>query len=163
MSEDVLSVSHRSDISYLAGIIDGEGCLRIIKRSSGGWDVDLSVTSTCRVMLEHIQKSFGGTIARENRGGDNEQAYRWHIAAKPTLLNLLPILIPELVIKKMNAILLLDFCQRFSPGKGMKFFPGEKILMDKYANLSSILNSVGRGSAELKQCVVTAIAGAKNG
>jgi len=114
-------------------------------------------------MLEHIQKSFGGTVIRENRGERQEQAYRWHLVAKPRLIELLPELIPELVVKKMNAILLLDFCLRFSPGKGKRFSLCEKLLMDKYARVSSILNSIGPGSTAIKQQTVTAIVGFKNG
>lgn len=52
-----------SDKAYIAGFIDGEGCIRI---SSNG-AIEVTVINTCLPALEKIQNFFGGNISKRKQ------------------------------------------------------------------------------------------------
>lgn len=103
------------DLSYLAGIIDGEGCFYIGKTKQGKygsgyqWHAFLKITSCDEILIIWLEKTFGG--AREER-------YRWtskKAFARPVfswqasgmmLDYLIPLIYSRLVIKKRHCAIM---------------------------------------------------------
>ena len=95
--------------AYLAGIIDGEGCMYIgrVKQGKYGsgwqWHVTLSVTSCDKVLIDWLENTYGGRRAHRYRWTSKKKfyrpVYRWN-ATGPMLDHVLAVIEPYLTIKK---------------------------------------------------------------
>ena len=109
--------SHPDLIPYLAGFIDGEGCLTF-NRQKGERSARtlLAVANTDRRPLDLFAATFGGRIhAPRPAAGRWRVVYQWHLYAGD-LLPFLPRLIPHLIVKRTQAELLLEYLRFFPPG-----------------------------------------------
>lgn len=99
-----------TDVAYLAGIIDGEGCINMSKQwGHGRWHygLHLSVTSTSDVLKVWLSGTFGGlarTVAPKN-SNCTEQLH-WTMAGNRCQA-LLRLVLPYLKIKRPQAELAL--------------------------------------------------------
>jgi len=67
-----------TEIAYIAGFFDGEGCVRIKQANQGGnsYYVIAHLTNTNKKILKDVEKLFGGkTRIQEN--GKNKTVYNW--------------------------------------------------------------------------------------
>jgi len=90
-------------LAYLAGIIDGEGCIHINTRDNQAYSYQLSITSTDLILLDWIKEIFGGKIYGPFKGKSNKQYfYTWHAHG---LLGkqILELTLPFLIIKNKSA------------------------------------------------------------
>jgi hypothetical protein len=57
-------------LAYIAGFVDGEGCIRIKKSNQSGnsYYVTFQVTNTDKAPLELIQSIFGGKVFYQEKG-----------------------------------------------------------------------------------------------
>jgi len=104
--------------SYLAGLIDGEGCMEIQKRKKpecflGYYYVArVRITSTDKEIIEWLKESFGGWIS-ERKGVDrNRDSWEWCLSygkAKKFIEKVCP----YLKIKKKQAEILREFYRTF--------------------------------------------------
>jgi hypothetical protein len=99
---------------YLAGIIDGEGCL-IISRSDRGtynnYYARIHVKNTDKRLMKWLVENFGGNIhVHKPKSEKHSVAYSWYFAgnAKSREIFLLA-LMPYLIIKQEQAKILVDF------------------------------------------------------
>ena len=99
-----------SDIAYLAGLLDGEGSICILKRknSSGNlqyW-LEVSIGNTHRGVLDWVHQTFGGHISdnAERYTPRNHQTWRWRVSSEKAC-QILEMLLPFLHIKKQQATL----------------------------------------------------------
>jgi hypothetical protein len=108
MIEDLL------DLAYIAGIIDGEGCITI-KRSKRkyrnnkiGYEPCIGIKMTDLAPLELIQKYFGGNLNPVKVGERNKPTYNlsltWHMAE-----NLAKNILPYLRVKQIQAKIIIEF------------------------------------------------------
>lgn len=102
-----------TDKAYAAGIIDGEGCILIQKRSierkspTYSLRVALGVTDECLCIW--MLRKFGGTrIKNYNRGPNYRRVYRWDLSG-PRASEFLEKILPYLVIKVQQAQLGIEF------------------------------------------------------
>jgi len=133
------------EIAYIAGLIDGEGCIRMQKQYdrkdwSPKYTPSINFTNTNRESVELISEFFGGTKIFEHYSGDdgfngNKVCYRTQISGKNLVMNILKKLIPYLRIKKREAELIVEYVENFIPARGVgrnvkngKFTGGRKIL-----------------------------------
>jgi len=58
-----------TDIAYIAGFFDGEGCIRIKKASQGGnsYYLWVAITNSNKEILEFIKDIFGGKVRRAEK------------------------------------------------------------------------------------------------
>ena len=105
----------KSDLGYVAGIIDGEGCISIAKirksNRTGGFEYNLriSVEHTNEWLIKWLQFNFEGSVHFRKRGSDKwKGTWAWQIAASKAAEFLLLIL-PYLKIKQSHAELALQF------------------------------------------------------
>ena len=103
-------------LSYFAGIVDGEGSIGIAKckGESNGYIRQyryrpfFSITNTHLPMLQYLKKHFGGSIAYSD---ERTQCYNMTFSANK-IREILPELIPYLLIKKKQAEIVLEFLNR---------------------------------------------------
>lgn len=94
--------------AYLAGIVDGEGCVSASISRKGYINGCLEIGSVSRPLLEELMEMVGtGTICKKGRRSKRAKIlYVWHvqIGAIPTLM---PQLLPYLRLKRKQAELML--------------------------------------------------------
>ena len=139
-------------LAYIAGIIDGEGCLRIVKAMpyredmvNPSYSPSIQVGMKNREVLEFCKQYFGGSIYKERT---RYWVYRWRINSKRQVINCLKKILPWLIVKKEEAEVLLDFCKKVKP-----WFKGGKPMTD---NELAFREDFYQKMKELKKCEVAA-------
>ena len=98
--------------SYVAGFLDGEGCLSVawIRGSAVGLYITVNVTNTYLPILEDLKEVWGGNVVtiRNTEPGRWKQKYRWEVGGKYAD-RLLREVCPFLKVKAAQAALLLSF------------------------------------------------------
>jgi len=95
-----------AECGYVAGLIDGEGCIHIPQTGC----TRLEVTNTYLPVLEWLRDTFGG-ITRSCGGkgkGRTKPCYHWQIVGR-SALDVLQMAYPFMRIKSPQARLALDF------------------------------------------------------
>lgn len=109
------------EYAYLAGIIDGEGCLRV--NQSGLYHVPvLLVGSTSLELIKYLKDTFGGSYYNADRAGqkgNNKRSYQWRIGSKK-LFELLEPTLPYMVVKREHAKLMLHYRDIAVDGRSVK-------------------------------------------
>uniref|UniRef100_A0A6M3JR62 Putative homing endonuclease n=1 Tax=viral metagenome TaxID=1070528 RepID=A0A6M3JR62_9ZZZZ len=94
----------REDMSYLAGLVDGEGCFYLATVTSGkgfkSYQPRIIVTNTNKDVMDWLKDTFGGYIT-SNKPRDimHKKAYQWTITGNRALM-LANWLEPLLIIKR---------------------------------------------------------------
>ena len=107
-----------TELAYVAGYIDGEGCLRSNK---GG--VDIQIKNTYPHVLYEIQRLFGGTVnvvRRSKRDPNHRTTFNFSIFGDGAR-NMAILLLPYLREKADQAHLLL-MVNKFKSGSAMRDF-----------------------------------------
>jgi len=122
-----------ADKAWMAGFIDGEGCLTISRqirkgRPSPAYRPYVTVANTNRSALEFFQSIYGGNIyhvheRRKDKQGKNwADAFDWY-CPQPMIVKMLLDLMPYLRLKKRQAELIIEFIRTkrlFGRGKRLK-------------------------------------------
>ena len=98
---------------YLAGIIDGEGCLTMYKEDTGSYGRGfqyhplLRVSNTYRGLLEKLKKDFkmGFITWTTNRNGNRKDVGNWSLNSNG-LRELIPLIKPYIFVKKKQLLCL---------------------------------------------------------
>ncbi len=104
-------------LSYTAGFLDGEGCIRISKRlprnnKSMSYNLFVNITQKDGEIMDWLQGNFGGTIFLKNKSKDGKDwIYEWRIT-EVKAFNFLKEILPFLKYKKKQAELAIMFQQR---------------------------------------------------
>lgn len=99
--------------AYVAGLLDGEGCISITGRGGGFWpSVGLEMTLSARQAISTIKSIFGGTLQIRKRDNPNAAVtvtleWRSHSATEPLLLAILPFL----RVKREQAVIVLGMIE----------------------------------------------------
>ncbi len=95
--------------AYVAGLIDGEGCIYISKeRKSFSLRVDTGMTAKALPLLKLLEEEYGGTVVRARAATDKwEAAYKWAISGAEAA-SMLRRLLPALLLKRPQAELALE-------------------------------------------------------
>lgn len=106
---------------YLAGLIDGEGCLSAWKYWNANrtdcapysqYSCRVSITNTSLVLMKWLIQHFGGGFLCKREATDKHKAsYEWRPKGQTNVKRLLLAIAPYLVIKKKQASLLLEFIE----------------------------------------------------
>lgn len=97
-----------NDLSYLAGFIDGEGCLNI--RKSPNWVIRVQIYNTKPSIIYWIRDSFGGRVWIKKQPSDKnwKPSYTYEATAR-VAYSLLKSVFPFLKLKKEQAEILIRF------------------------------------------------------
>jgi hypothetical protein len=92
-----------TDLAYIAGFVDGEGCLRVNDNGS----IELAIINTCYETLKFIQDLLGGNLSqRKQRVNKKQYSYRVYGEQAFVAINKL---LPYLKEKKTQAVIVLEF------------------------------------------------------
>jgi len=103
------------DKAYIAGIVDGEGCIGYYnanpdKEGTPYCHPSINVTNTNKEVIEWLHKITGIGRASEIRFNDGKRrtAYQWQLAKKQQVRQFLEVIRPYLRIKAAQADVLLS-------------------------------------------------------
>jgi hypothetical protein len=133
----------KTDLAYMAGFFDGEGCINLARRDGRGnrYRIHISISNTNEWVLQWFHFNFGGSVCFEDRHSENpawQNVWRWSITSGRQALTFLQAISPYLVLKKPQALLAITFQGRHSE-MGKRISPqtmvldeADKILMGKH-------------------------------
>jgi len=128
----------KTDLAYMAGLIDGEGCIKISRAVLKGrkfprYNLQLQIDMVDSLeVLEWAQQKFGGKIYKHKRRldyqkncRDSERLYMFQADTKELLLMILP----YMKIRHKQASLALEFlkCKARDPHKEVCFQQMKKL------------------------------------
>ena len=156
---DKMEITIQEKIAYLAGIVDGEGCICMTrgfssrKASGPTFKIRLTICSTSLVLLDWLVVNFGGNYTKKalKIGMENKhsKSYNWNIHCDKAG-QIIEMVLPYLVIKKRQAELVLAY--RKIQKLGIKTCPGVSIvpmaLRDEIFENLKFLNRRGPESVE---------------
>ena len=103
------------DIAYLAGVIDGEGCIQI-KRNNfinsiyHGYSLTIAVKMCCEEIVNSIQENFGGGIGGPYRYTNRRTQYSWQCHGVDAG-EILKLVLPHLIEKREQAKLGIEYIE----------------------------------------------------
>ena len=103
-----------TDLAYLAGLFDGEGCICIAKQKArkgrhASYHLECSVSMANEYLPTLYRFSFGGSVYfYRDRHPNHQPAWQWHISARKAKI-FLETISPYLTIKKGEAELAIKF------------------------------------------------------
>ncbi|MGD9753310.1 MAG: hypothetical protein AB7W59_20140 [Acidimicrobiia bacterium] len=120
--QDFGSLSSRMTVlsdPYMAGIMDGEGCVRIVRQKRGTYSVQVELTMSYKAldMLRMVHATYGGSLItqkRDDRSETRAACWSWRITSAKSV-DFLRIMVPHLVIKKAHALLAINFHETVKP------------------------------------------------
>jgi LAGLIDADG endonuclease len=121
-----LSQLSKEEIAYLAGFIDGDGCInaQIVQRKDYRLKFQIRVIITLfqdtkqHWFLLQIQKKIGYGTIRKRPDGISE----YTIVGKQSVTEILQLLLPYLKLKRRQAILVLEICEQLSKKQDAESF-----------------------------------------
>lgn len=137
-----------TELAYLAGIIDGEGCVYIYKRKTRKNHTDffprLQLITTSKSLHEWIHKVFGGMIF--NRKVSNPKwkpRFEWY-TTRGLMDDILEKILPYMVIKKSHIQIMIEFRKTFKTYYGQKGVPQDVVkLREDLCSQLKLLNKRG--------------------
>ncbi len=134
--------------AYTAGIVDGEGCLTIIKKQPHGSEKTIQYVPLLKVSMRDsiipntLLTILGvGNVHKENNG----VTFVYMCQGRPNLRIVLPRIIPYLNTKKPQATLLLEFLNQVTVGKRKRTHEKELETRDFYYQELKRLKKIAYG------------------
>ena len=94
---------------YIAGLLDGEGCIAILKNNNT-YTQRVNISNTNKETLDWIQNRLGfGNVKPKQQTGNRRQGYDWCTGDHEEIRQLIELVLPILRIKKKQALLILEF------------------------------------------------------
>ena len=108
-----LSRSHKTDLAYTAGIIDGEGCIGIYPRRNNKtgpryFGLRVYVGNTNEWLIKWLWFNYGGSVLKRKVVDNCKEQWAWALADKKAY-DFLKLIVPFLHIKRPHAELALKF------------------------------------------------------
>lgn len=141
-----------TDIAYLAGIIDSDGCIGIQKYSNcNAYRVILTVVQRDMVLIEYLYSTFGGSVnvVTTNRAGRRDFYLRWVVTDKKAML-VLGQCLPYLKLKQPQAFLAQELLKVKSGEKNVEK-QKEIFLKNKSLNSPATTERVSSLTKEMRQ------------
>ena len=139
------------DRAYAAGLVDGEGCIRITSSGSGGgttfrqgqYTLMVELTNTDYVMIQWMQQKFGGSVShcKEDAILNKRQKWHWRVAANKALF-CLDAIWPYIRTKRYQAKLGRRF-QRYTQHVGAPATQKRQSLHERFYQEFRVLNKRG--------------------
>lgn len=142
----------QATLCYVAGIIDGEGTIRINKtkpyiknkNKNCAYSASMSVGMVERIIPELLKETFGGSV-HEECVPERRSIWRWNASGRMSVYKILEELAPYLIVKREQALAVMEFCRDwhtpFSRQAGLSIQELQR-REDAYQKLRK-LNSVG--------------------
>ena len=98
-----------TDVAYIAGFLDGEGCIRIKHANQGGnsYYVWVAITNSYKPTLDFAVSLFGGKVRRAEKKV-NKWVYHYLITSSEAV-DMLKVLVGFLREKREQAVIAIEF------------------------------------------------------
>jgi hypothetical protein len=98
------------DLAYLAGILDGEGCITLCQVGRSRYSTQIFIANTDERLVHWVHSRFGGSIALRRKPKDSRHKPLWMwLLSGPSVEPFLTAVLPYLVLKHEQASLLLEY------------------------------------------------------
>lgn len=108
-------------LAYIAGIMDGEGTIRINKgKGKANWNYSYHTQLSVGMIdpqIPYLFKDVLGGNVREECVPDRRSIWRWALTGRFQITAVLVALLPYLRVKKAQALLALQFCREWKNPK----------------------------------------------
>lgn len=134
----------KSELGWLAGIIDGEGCLYARKVNKGSFDIRLDLQAVSKDMIDHIELLLSRLNVEYKRQPptlfklSTRPAERIRVHKKKSLFKLLNKLLPLMIVKKREAERILKYLSKATTVARYKRDASDSSLIDDVKNLKLI-------------------------
>jgi hypothetical protein len=120
-TEERIMSSEIGKWAYVAGIVDGEGCIQIFSRPSKtaygtpypGYRCEITIANTRIVLMKWLVQHFGGTYRQKSNGSHQNPkhkiCYEWRLGSHAKKERFLLGILPYLLIKREQGLLSLEF------------------------------------------------------
>jgi len=103
----------KTDLAYIAGLFDGEGCIRIGKckktpRQMTSYSLHCSLSIANQYLPELLRMFFGGGIRRRNLPPPRKMQWDWQIHGE-NAISFLKAIYPYMILKKGQADIAFKF------------------------------------------------------
>lgn len=107
---------------YLAGVIDGDGCLFMYKDKKGNAYLGMEVANTNEQFVKYVATLIGGKPYVSSPKGrlGHKKCFHVRLYKRKHVISLLKTLLPYLIIKKEKALEILDWAKNNPPIFGSK-------------------------------------------
>lgn len=127
---------------YIAGFIDGEGCINFMRTGKTRRYVPrVSVVNTNKEILEELQKQYGGSLRTQRSPEHWKQPWHWRVTSRAAV-RLLDCIGEHLRIKYNQALLVAGW-DAIRPGHGNKWTEDMDEAMELLVDQSHWLNQKG--------------------
>lgn len=94
---------------YLAGLIDGEGCIdvRIDRKTYVSPRVRIGMAESAKHLLDMLHNSYGGQMHYREGGGNWQGAWTWQLSGYKACCKFLRNIVNHLILKKEQARFIL--------------------------------------------------------
>jgi len=129
-------------LGYLAGMIDGEGCLSLLtikdKRPNKSivYRTELTIANTNKEALEQIQTWVGAGYVKTSKRQDRKDIYLYYLTSQKKLLCLLKQLKDRLIIKRDKLNIATMFLESRTKGKKHRYTRTELALAMAFKSLT---------------------------
>jgi len=135
----------KDKLIYLAGIVDGEGTIRLHKANHTYFRLSLRVANNDLHLMEFLKENFGGgfwIVHKAGAQGNNKQSYCWEITGKK-LYEILNGLKDYCIVKKEQVALGIRYSEAL--WKRDRLGLDEEVIenRDKMVKVFSMLNRRG--------------------
>ena len=148
----------KTDLAYVAGIFDGEGCVCLRINKGRYYSLDISVANTNEWLMQWLKFAFGGNFyamqAKTRKAQNWKPCWRWTITGNKGS-SFLKLILPYLRLKKPQAELAIKF-QEARRGAGYLLTDEERaleeaqrVIMGKYNKRGTI--NKGRHAKEARE------------
>ena len=100
--------------SYMGGIFDAEGCIRIATHKRGDktyYEPKLYLSNKSRALMQWSVLHFGGSFVRNVNNKAGEDWFIWYLQSFPTVVSFLKTILPYLRRKREQAETLIEFIE----------------------------------------------------
>lgn len=114
MSDNTEETVKEKTITYMAGMLDAEGCVRLAKQKRKDkvfYSPRVYVSNQSWKLMNWLVKHFGGNYVLNVNNQKGEDWYIWYLQSVKSIESFLCLITPYLKIKKSQANLLLAYCR----------------------------------------------------
>ena len=165
--------SNTSRYAYLAGIIDGEGCIRVNRHDDGernypSYSLRIQVAQKNGTLIDWLYGNFGGTVTHANKNSRFLRAsgeivdvshhdYRWSINTVEKLLPILKRILPFSIEKKKQIEVAINVCHFLTKYRRSMIVHGNRRLhrsSDSAAHYTNTCENYMKTLQELKRITI---------
>ncbi len=116
-----------TQIAYLAGIIDGEGCFHIARPGGKTHTLRLFVMNTHKPLIDYLYNTYGGfQYSRKKENSTWKIRHEWFVD-RGNLDEILPKLAPYLINKREHLDIVIEFRKTFPKVRNYHKIPDELV------------------------------------